>query len=194
MRFERILVILSTLALLNASCDLLRTRDPQPPDGGNNQNAQATTSQMVLDNLQSAFANKNVNDYEKTFADTGSVSKQYVFVPTQKAAGNYSAIFLHWTKDSESNYFRKAMAGISTAFTPVVSFTNTVSTQFQSDSALYTSDYSVFIPPTTYVGHARFFMIQNKNNAVWVVYRWEDLPSGQDSTLSWSDLKGQFSQ
>ena len=95
MRFERILVILSTLALLNTSCDLLRTRDPQPPDGGNNQNAQATTSQMVLDNLQSAFANKNVNDYEKTFADTGSVSKQYVFVPTQKAAGNYSAIFLH---------------------------------------------------------------------------------------------------
>lgn len=182
------------LMLLVASCDLLKPRDPQPPGTGNTANPPATSPQILIDNLISSFANKNVNDYEKIFADTGSIGRQYIFVPTQKAAGNYAAFFSRWTKDSELYYFRKATASVSVAFAPMVSFSGTPPIIFQSDSALYEADYSLFLSPTTYVGRARFSMLPNKKTDTWVVYRWEDLPAAKDSTLSWSDLKGQFSQ
>jgi len=194
LRFERLLPLCGVLVLIAASCDLLKTGDPESPEGGNTSNPPATSPQMVIDNLTSSFANKNVNDYDKLFADTGSVKKQYIFVPTQKAAGNYSAFFSRWTRDSELNYFRKAVASISTTSTPTVSFTGTTLTNFQADSALYSADYSFFLSPTTYLGRARFYMIPNKNTGTWAIYRWEDLPSAKDSTLSWSDMKGQFSQ
>ena len=194
MRFERIIPVCLLLAAMIGSCDLLKTRDPQPPNQGNTANPPADSPEQLMTNLQSSFANKNVSDYEKIFSDTGTAGKQYVFIPTQKANGDFIQFFSHWTKDSELNYFRKAMASVSAAFTPAVSFSNVVPTQFQSDSALYTTDYSVFLSPTTYVGHARFSMLPNKNTGTWVIYRWEDLQSAKDSTLSWSDLKGQFSQ
>ena len=149
---------------------------------------------MLIDNLTSSFANKDVNEYEKIFADTGSVGRDYIFVPTQKAAGDYSAFFLNWTKDSELKYFRKATASVSVAFAPVVSFSATTLTSFHADSALYVAEYSLFLSPTTYLGRARFSMLPNKNTGTWAICRWEDLPSTNDSSLTWSDLKGQFSQ
>jgi hypothetical protein len=194
LRFKYIIPACLLLTVTSGSCDLLKTREPQPPDQGNTTNPPATSPQILIDNLQSSFANKNLNDYGKIFADIGSVGRQYVFIPTQKAEGNYPALFSQWTTESESNYFRKAVASVSVAFTPTVSFSNVVLTPFQADSALYESDYSVFLAPTTYTGHARFSMLPNKNTDTWVIYRWEDLQSANDSTLSWSDLKGQFSQ
>lgn len=185
------------IVVLVASCDLLRTRDSETPVGGIPANPPATSAQMVIDNLTSSFANKNVNDYDKLFADTGSVKKQYIFVPTQEAAGTYSAFFSHWTRDSELNYFRKAITSVSVAFAPAVSFSGTPLTNLfvlGADSALYAADYSFFLSPTTYLGRARFYMIRNQNAGTWAIYRWEDLPSAKDSTLSWSDMKGQFSQ
>jgi hypothetical protein len=182
------------LALMDGSCDLLKTRDPQPPNQANTANPQATSAQTLIDNLQSSFANKNVNDYEVLFADVGSVGRQYIFVPTQNAAGNYAAIFSQWTTESELNYFKKAMASVSVAFTPAVSFSNYVVTPFQSDSELYEADYSVFLAPTTYSGHARFSLLPNKSTGIWYISRWEDVQTANSSTLSWSDLKGQFSQ
>lgn len=180
--------------MLVVSCDLLKPRDPETPGGGNTTNLPADSPTRVMENLQSSFANKNVNDYEKIFSDTNATGRKYAFVPTQKAAGNYSAFFSHWTVDSELNYFRKATASVSVTFTPVVSFTGASLTTFQADSAVYAADYTVFLSPTTYVGHASFYMLPNRNNGTWLIYRWEDIPSAKDSTLSWSDLKGQFSQ
>ncbi|MGA7161431.1 MAG: hypothetical protein WBZ48_10540 [Bacteroidota bacterium] len=194
MRFEPVIAVCLFLLVATGSCDLLKTRDPQPPDQQNTANPLATSPQILIDNLQAAFANKNLNDYGKIFADVGSVGKQYVFIPTQKAEGNYTALFSQWTTESEMNYFRKAMASVSTAFIPSVSFSNVVLTPFQSDSALYETDYTVFLTPTTYVGHARFLMLPNKNTGAWVIYRWEDVQTSNNSSLSWSDMKGQFSQ
>ncbi|MGA9406622.1 MAG: hypothetical protein WBW71_05770 [Bacteroidota bacterium] len=194
MRFEYSVAVCLFLGMMIASCGLLETRTPQPPDQGNTANPQATSAQILIDNLQASFTNKNVSDYEKLFADVSSVGRQYTYIPTQKAAGNYSAIFAQWTTESELNYFNKAMASVSTAFTPTVSFSNDVLTPFQSDSALYETDYTVFLAPTTYSGHARFSMLPNKNTGVWFLYRWEDVQTSNNAALSWSDLKGQFSQ
>lgn len=194
MRFRPQLTACLTLALTFSACDLLKTRDPESPETGNTANPPAFTPQTVITNLSASFADKNVNDYGKIFADTASVGKPYVFVPTQEAAATYAGFFSHWTVDAELNYFRKTVASVNAAFTPAVTFESPVTTQYHSDSTMYEADYTVFIAPKTFVGHARFYMIPNKNTGVWVIYRWEDFPSSQDSTLSWSDLKGQFSQ
>ena len=193
MRSRYIIPACVLLALTTGSCDLLKTRDPQPPNQGNTANPPATTPQILIDNIQSCFANKNVNDYGKIFADVASVGRTYIFVPTQKALANYP-VFSQWTTESELNYFRKAMASVSAGFTPAVSFSNVVLTPFQSDSALYETDYTVFISPTTYAGHVRFSMLPNKNTGTWVISRWEDVQTSNNAALSWSDLKGQFSQ
>jgi hypothetical protein len=183
------------LAATAGSCDLLKTRDPQPPSSGNTENPPATLPQVLINNLQSCFANKNVNDYEKIFADVESVGKPFVFVPTQEASGNYAAIFSQWTTESELNYFRKAIASVSSAFIPIVSFTNdSYTSPGSSDSSLYTADYSVFLAPNTYTGHTRILLLQNKNAGTWVILRWEDYQSANSLALTWSDLKGQFSQ
>jgi hypothetical protein len=195
LRFDRLIPVCLLLGIVSGSCDLLKTRDSQPPSEGNTSNPPATSAQILVANLQSSFANKNVNDYGKIFADVGSVGRQYVFIPTQKAAGTYAAFFSQWTTESELNYFRKAMANVSAGLIPQVSFSNYVYQPFGSnDSMLYTADYSVFLAPTTYAGHIRITMLPNKNTDAWVIDRWEDLQSANDSTLSWSDLKGQFSQ
>ena len=86
------------------------------------------------------------------------------------------------------------MASVSAGFTPAVSFSNVVLTPFQSDSALYETDYTVFISPTSYAGHVRFSMLPNKNTGTWVISRWEDVQTSNTAALSWSDLKGQYSQ
>ena len=182
------------LAFAAGSCDLLKTRDPQPPSQGNTANPPATQPDILIANLQTCFANKNINDYEKIFSDLTTDGRTYVFVPTQEASASYSAIFSRWTTDSELNYFRKVMASVSSGFTPTVSFTNSVTTTFQSDSALFEADYSLFITPTTYSGHVRFSTLLNKNTGTWVVDRWEDLQSANSTAPTWSDLKGQFSQ
>jgi len=183
------------LALIFGACGLLKTRDPESPDTGNAANPPAFSPETVVTNLTSSFENKNVSDYAKVFADTSSAGRQYVFIPTQKATATYAGFFSHWGVDAETNYFRKAVSSVSAAFAPAVSFTQPVSTQYHSDSSLYEANYTVFLAPNTYVGHARLYMIPNKNTGIWSIYRWEDFPSTQNpDTSSWSDLKGQFSQ
>ncbi len=86
------------------------------------------------------------------------------------------------------------MASVNAAFTPVVTFTNVALTLYASDSLLYETDYSVFITPTMYAGHVRFSILPDKNAGTWVIARWEDVQTSNTPTLSWSDLKGQFSQ
>ncbi|HTY12347.1 MAG TPA: hypothetical protein VMF88_14895 [Bacteroidota bacterium] len=194
MRFKYLLPACFLLVFATGSCDLLKTRDPQPPSQGNTANPPAASPQILIANLQACFANKNFSDYEKIFADLSTDGRTYVFVPTQEASASYSAIFSRWTTEAELNYFRKVMASVSSGFTPTVSFTNSVTTTFLSDSALYEADYSVFITPTTYSGHVRFSTLLNKNTGTWVLDRWEDLQSSNSAALTWSDLKGQFSQ
>ena len=198
MRYKNQLAVCLALALTFSACDLFKPRDSETPTGSP-ANAPAFAAEAVIANIRTSFSGKNVNDYAKLFADTSSGGKSYVFVPTQKAAATYAGFFSRWGVDAELSYFRKAVGSVSAASTPDVVFSQTPTiTEYHSDSTLYETDYTVYIAPTTYKGQARFYMSPNKNTAEWAIYRWEDLPPNQDSTsttsLTWSDLKGKFSQ
>lgn len=192
------LVLFCAATFLLPSCDLLKTRDPQLPVTAGTTNPPASSPRALLDNFISAVSKKDPQEYAKLFSDTVSGSKSFTFVPTQSSAVRYPAVFSHWTKDAEQDYFQKAMTSLNSGATPSLNFLNDISTgvvMFQSDSAVFQSDYILFVPhnqpslTTTFKGKASFYMAPTITN-IWVIYRWEDFETAKDS--SWSELKGQF--
>jgi hypothetical protein len=195
---KRWLLVFCAATLLFPSCDLLKTRDPQSPVTASTTNPPANSPTALLDNFISDIAKKNPQEYAKLFSDTASDNKTFTFVPAQSAAIRYTAAFSNWTKQSEQDYFQKAMASLNASALPSLVFMNDIShgvVMFQSDSAVFQSDYILFIPhtqpnlTTTFKGKASFYMAPNIANT-WTIYRWEDFETAKDS--SWSELKGQF--
>ncbi len=185
-------------AFFFSSCNLLKTRDAQNPETPSTTNPLASTPTQLLTNFIDAVKNKDAVEYAKLFSDTLSGGKSYTFVPAQSSAIRYTAVFSRWTKESEQDYFQKAMASLNAGGTPNLYFLNDITqgiVPFQSDSAVFTSDYVLFVPhtqpnlTTTFKGKASFYMAPNNTNT-WSIYRWEDFETYKDS--SWSELKGQF--
>lgn len=182
---------IAALSLLLFSCNLFDTRDPENPVTDTQALQPATSASMLITNFTSAFQQKNIQEYQKLFADS-----VFRFVPTQSAFARYASVFSTWSKTSEIDYFRNAVIEIGNASSPQLSFTTVSTVQFQNDSASYTLDYVVFVPhsrTTTkqFTGRSELYLSSNKNS-IWTIYRWVDFETKKDS--SWSELKGQFSK
>ncbi len=197
MRYSAGYILLAGMCTLVAACGLFKTRDPQMPTEQSTVNTPATSPEILLDNLKSAVEQKNVQEYEKVFSDSVNGARTFSFLPTQGAAVRYPAVFQHWTKDSEREYFRKAVAGSDAASTPLLLFVNQQPTvRYRSDSAVIETDYSLLFNhgdqtlTTLFKGHSFFFMAPDPASGTWYLYRWEDLETSKDS--SWSEFKGHF--
>lgn len=182
---------MALLSLLLLSCNLFDTRDPENPLTDNQTLQPATSPAMLISNFTTAFQQKNIQEYEKLFADS-----TFSFTAAQSAYARYSTVFLSWNKRAESDYFRNAITEIGTLSSPQLSFSTVSSVQFQSDSAAYTLDYVLFVPHSRsstkqFSGRSELYMAPNKNN-IWSVYRWVDFETKKDS--SWSEFKGQFTK
>ncbi|MBI2427937.1 MAG: hypothetical protein HYV29_03930 [Ignavibacteriales bacterium] len=173
------------------------TRDPENPVTDNQTLPPPLTKEALYSNFQNSLQQKNLAEYEKLFADSATHKQQFLFIPNQSAAVRYSSIFPTWNKTSEVDYFRNIITSIGASS---IQFTTTSSPQiitYQSDSALYTIQYSLFVPhnrpgtTTQFEGRSELYMSPNKNN-IWVIYRWIDFETKKDS--SWSELKGQFAK
>lgn len=189
LRYNSLYIIL--FSLIGLSCGLFDTRDPENPLTDNQSLQPATSPSMLIANFATAFHQKNISEYGKLFADSS-----FMYIPTQSAYARYGAVFFSWNKTSETEYFRNAMTEIGDASSPQLAFTTVSSVQFQSDSAAYTMDYTLFIPHARsstkqFTGRSEFTMAPNKNN-IWTIYRWVDFETKKDS--SWSEFKGQFTK
>ncbi|MHB1048971.1 MAG: hypothetical protein ACYC09_02740 [Bacteroidota bacterium] len=180
------------------SCNLFDTRDPENPITDNQSLPAATDERILMQNFLTAFQQKNIQEYEKLFADTIAHTRSFVFVPNQSAAARYSAVFTAWSKLSEVDYFRNITGSTTASSTPQITITYPVQpVKYQSDSVVYTIDYTLFVPHTRagiidqFAGRGELTMSPNKNN-IWVIYRWIDYETKKDS--SWSELKGLFSK
>ncbi len=185
-------------SVINISCNLFDTRDPENPVTDNQTSPPATTPDALIANFISSFQQKNIQEYEKLFADTTFHQQRFMFIPNQSAAARYLAVFSSWTKISELDYFRNAMTAVGSISSPQIAFSYPAQpVRYQSDSALYTVNYTIFVPhnrtdvTTQFVGRSELYMSPNKNN-IWMIYRWVDFETKKDS--SWSDLKGQFAK
>ncbi len=177
------------LSLLLISCNLFQTREPENPVSGSNTLEQATSPNIVINNLQASFQQKNIQEYEKLFNDT-----LIVFVPTPSAAARYNVVFSSWNRNSESQYFRNMITAVGTASAPQLSLSVVSTVQYQNDSAQFTLDYTIFVPNAAtdqFSGRTELVLSPNKNS-IWTIYRWIDYETKKDS--SWSELKGQFAK
>jgi hypothetical protein len=179
------------------SCNLFNTRDPENPVTDNQSLPAATDDALLMQNFQSAFQQKNIQEYEKLFADTTFHTHSFRFIPHQSAAVRYFAVFSMWNKTSEVEYFR-TMTGSIGASAPQMTISYPVPpVRYQSDSTVYTIDYTLFVPHSRagvtdqFTGRSELAMSPNRNN-IWMIYRWSDFETKKDS--SWSELKGQFSK
>lgn len=199
MRYNVFIIVVAIFSIFTGSCNLFDTRDPDPPNSSNETLPNPTSPDALLSNFISAFQQKNAVEYGKLFADTSVHSKQFQFIPNQSSASRYAVIFSTWNKTAEIEYFKKAIAAINSSSTPLVTFNNPSQlVLYQSDSAFYTANYTIFLPHShsgltqQFTGRCELYLAPDKNKVNWMIYRWTDFETSKDS--SWSELKGQFSQ
>jgi hypothetical protein len=185
------------LTLGLAACGLFQTRTPEAPTQPSDSFIPATDADAVVQNLQSAIAEKSSVNYVRCLADASHAKQPYVFVPSATAAATYAGIFAHWTVDDERQYFQNLVArtaGKPSAFSNLVLAHKTI--LLSGDSTVVSYDYTFTFEhndpsfPTVATGTMQLVMGPDNTNA-WVIYRWTDYKTTSDVT--WSHFKGKFS-
>ncbi len=179
------------------SCGLFQTRTPEAPTQPSDTFVPATDPDAVVQNLQSAIAEKNSVNYQRCFPDPAHTKQPYAFIPSATAAATYAGVFANWTVDDERQYFQNLVArtaGKPSAFSNLVLAHKTII--LSGDSTVVSYDYTFTFEhndpsfPTVATGTMQLVLGPDNTNA-WVIYRWTDYKTTSDVT--WSHFKGKFS-
>ena len=178
-------------------CDIFLTRPADNPSTNQSINPPATTPEQLIENFKNAISKKDPKEYLVFFSDTVTANKNFIFTPHQKVYLQFASIFSAWNKNYEEQYFTTVKTAMNPSANPFLIFENSQLIKFQSDSALFTTDYKLFLPHTNqniiteFKGRSHFYFINSKTKN-WVCYRWDDFETAKDS--SWSLCKGFFSK
>ncbi len=187
----KILILFGLIFL--SSCDFLTTRNAEEPEIGRSSFVVATTPEQLFKNLTDSFREKIERNYESCFVDSSFLSKKFTFSPSSEATAKFN-VLSNWDIDSEKDYFRNLIANIPKEKAVIVTLSEVEKTQ-QGDSALYSYDYTIFLPNISdqveleYRGSSQFKINLDANNQ-WVITEWADISSNEFP--SWSELKGRF--
>ena len=174
------------------------TRKAEPPSTNQSSWQFPTDPLIVLDNMVSAFGEKNVENYMKCLADSNSLFK---FLPDENEASNSSGIFDHWDLSREQSYINKIFTSIPDDSIRTLDFSAERQRSDFPDSVLIRTDYSLDLHhildntyPTQGKGKVDFWFISR--NGYWVITRWQDHVTMVDTTSvrfpSWSTIKASF--
>lgn len=179
-------------ALGLVGCGLFEPRDPEPPAQTSLTYQPATVPSIVISNLKSAIAQKNVENYVRNFSDPAVSGRQFVFVPSAAASSMYPNV-REWIYTDEREYFQNLVAkanGFSSL--SLVSKDSLIG----SSEASYNFDYVLMFQhtdaatfPTTASGTLQFVLAPDASN-IWSIYQWTDFSASPDVT--WSAFKGKF--
>ncbi len=193
-RLSLLLLISVAITLLGTSCGLFETRDPEPPTSGSSTFVPPTSPDIVLSNLENAFAEKNTENYVRCLVDTLNSERRLVFIPTSSAAGRYASTFADWTLQSERTWFA-ALKAFAPKDAPSYLNLNGSFSVIAADSAIYEGSYELVFRHAvanvseTVRGTLQFVMHIDRNS-VWSITRWTDIPLADET--SWSEWKGRF--
>jgi hypothetical protein len=181
--------------LLLTGCGLFDTRDPEPPSESNCFAVPQTRPAIVMQNLQTAVAQKCVDTYTGTISGGSAGQPPLVFVPSAEAREQYAGVLTSWTPEDETAYFRNLAArGTVNGFSSLVLVPR--DSIVTPDSVVYSFDYIFTFQhtepgfPITARGNMQLSLAPDAGD-IWRIYRWVDLKTTDDVT--WSVFKGRFS-
>ena len=178
--------------LCQPACDLFQTREPEPPSQNVSTFIPPTSYDIVLRNLQFAFAEDNVDNYLRCFVD--SSYRRYEFIPAPEARARFASIFIQWDLESERRYFQNLGSPLNGA--PSLTFPSQSPIYTGTDSVIYNMNYTLFFPhrrdgiPRVVQGNMQLYLGVDPKK-LWSIYRWQDSRTTTDST--WSYWKAVFS-
>ncbi|MGE5432731.1 MAG: hypothetical protein ACM3QX_16730 [Syntrophomonadaceae bacterium] len=183
---KKYLFILFLLTL--SSCEIFNTRNSEDPHTPRGSYQPATTTEILIQNLQNSFKDKLNDNYMACFSD-----KVFSFSPSAGSVSKYS--FLQtWTRQDEGQFFNNLINSVPQNSIITLSFSNP-ETNPQGDSTSFTAGYEISVPfldeqkPRFYKGSLHFTMIRD-NKLQWVISYWMDIQNEQYP--SWSELKGRL--
>jgi hypothetical protein len=183
------------LPLFFNGCGLFGLRDAENPTEPRSVFIPPTTPDIVLTNLQSAIADKDINNYLQCIVDTSLTLRKFVYTADISSQIQYP-IFKNWDISNEKNYFYNLLSLTTPQSTSIIIPSEIISNIY-SDSAIYDMDYWMrFDHQKTTVakilsGKLRFVMVINSKN-LWAISSWIDI-KGSDKDTTWSVLKANFS-
>ncbi len=191
-----LLILIPGLSFLTISCGLFQTRKPQDPLSSNNSSfVQPDDPTIVIQNLQNAIKNLNVQNYLRCLSDSG-----FEFQPSQNSLTNYADIWNGWSKSDEQTYYMNLQAASQNSTGNQLQLTNP-SFEIQSSSTQqYKATYTLTVihnraqngVPTVANGQL-IFLLKQASTGLWYIQSWTDISSSSGTnTFTWSDLKAIF--
>ena len=174
------------------------TREAEPPSTNQSSWQLPTDPLIVLENMKSAFREKNVENYMRCLVDSNELFK---FWPDAYDASNNPGIFERWALSFEQSYINLVFTSIPDDSTSNLNFTGNINRDDFPDSIQLRTDYTMDLHhilsesyPRQGKGNVDFWFI--RRNGYWVIKRWEDHETKVDSAStrlpSWSTIKANF--
>lgn len=188
-RFKYIFYFFLITAFIQG-CGIFDTRDPEPPETVRSTYTLPTTAGIVIDNIESAIAQKNSDNYLKCLSSTN-----YQYVPDSRSQQNYELIFSTWNQLAEKKYLDNLIL-VTQINNSVLFLDNRRMTQINSDSALFQANYIVVFQhnlqniPKSARGNLTLNI--STDNELFYIKKWEDFRQN-DTDFTWSELKAKFS-
>src|SRR5690606_1706674 len=170
------------------------TRTVEPPEDPRSNFTPPTSYDIVIQNMQFAIAEKNLQNYMQCFVDTNFSSIAFEFNADVESLVQYP-ILNNWDIQMERLYYTNLLSLTNSAASSTLFISN--EQVFTSlDSAVYDSDYLVVFNhtretvPKQVKGKLRFILVPDDNN-FWAIQEWFDFKNNPQDT-TWSVLKAGF--
>jgi hypothetical protein len=166
-------------------------RTPEKPESSTGWTA-PLQPQEVLDKLQNAVNDRNIDYYLRCFSDPAFTGRIYRFEPDPVTAAAHPEVFGAWSREKEQTVMQQAFSMTPKDSVCSLTWTASVREFIASDSAVFVRRYRLALShrqqnlPRIYEGDAEFWMTEDRSGA-WAIYRWID--NGLSGSPSWSVLK-----
>jgi len=186
-----------SLAVFLSCKNPFQLRKPQPPSQGGDRRVPATRPELVLTNLKSAIAERNLENYMKCFADSVGGGKGFRFVADPTTRIQNPGVFANWNLNAEKHYANYLFSQIPKDSTANLAFgLQTEQTYVRQDTTIFILDYTLNVQhtlsgdqyPRKAVGQSEFHLCQIQGE--WVIFYWDDRRSSEQPC--WSDIKASF--
>jgi len=179
-------------AALHTGCGLFDPREPEPPAQGGLNYVPATVPSLVMSNLRSAIAQKNIDNYMRNLSDETVTGRPFVFTPSVEASSVYPNV-REWVFTDERDYFQNLVAkanGFSDlTLVPRDSVIGATLASYNYDYILVFQHTDAATFPTMATGNLQVELAPDAGN-IWTIHSWSDFSTSDE--ITWSAFKGRF--